>query len=476
MAKSRFKPTRTSIPGIYFIVGTAVATDRPEKIYYVSYYRHSKRHFEKTAFRESRTPVSRRHDPGAGGGDPDGSHPREGAPEQGAARVRAGGYGGGGWALDDRAAMDGIRRATIPRQGRLHGPGELRKPPQRTIRGEGTFRARAAGRGPPPRQVLEDALPRRDREQGAFRKARGGGMLCGVRKTNDAMRGYGIGSGPLTGRTIRNPNQLKTQLQQLPEIRDGGDQTLPQGDGGLPPQLLLRQGDVRAAADRVVLGKRTEDDLGLRPGELLHHRRQLEDAELLGVAHVHRPHDLVLVHHRHHAPDEVVHIAERARLAPRAKEGDRLSFQRLDDEVGDYAAVVGVHPGAVSVEDADHADLQLVLAVIVEEEGLRAPLPLVIACPGSDGVHVPPVRLPLRVFRRAAIHLGGGGLKDAHLQALGQAQHVDGAVHAGLRRLHGVELVVDRRGGAREVVDLADLDVEGPGDVVAHQIEHRVSE
>jgi len=46
MAKNRFKPTRTSIPGIYFIVGTAVATDRPEKIYYVSYYRHSKRHFE----------------------------------------------------------------------------------------------------------------------------------------------------------------------------------------------------------------------------------------------------------------------------------------------------------------------------------------------------------------------------------------------------------------------------------------------
>ena len=59
MAKSRFKPTRTSIPGIYFIVGTAVATDRPEKIYYVSYYRHSKRHFEKAGrqYQDAMTPA-----------------------------------------------------------------------------------------------------------------------------------------------------------------------------------------------------------------------------------------------------------------------------------------------------------------------------------------------------------------------------------------------------------------------------------
>ena len=60
--------------------------------------------------------------------------------------------------------------------------------------------------------------------------------------------------------------------------------------------------------------------------------------------------------------------------------------------------------------------------------------------------------------------------------ALGEAQHVDGAVHAGLGRLHRVVLVVDRRGRAGEVVDLVDLDVEREGHVVAHQLEARVAE
>jgi hypothetical protein len=59
---------------------------------------------------------------------------------------------------------------------------------------------------------------------------------------------------------------------------------------------------------------------------------------------------------------------------------------------------------------------------------------------------------------------------------LGQAQHVDGAVHAGLGGLHRVELVVDRRGRAGQVVDLVDLHVEREGDVVAHQLEVRVAE
>lgn len=50
MSQTRFKPTRTNIPGVYFIMGTAVGTGKPERIYYVSYYRNGKRHFE--AFRE----------------------------------------------------------------------------------------------------------------------------------------------------------------------------------------------------------------------------------------------------------------------------------------------------------------------------------------------------------------------------------------------------------------------------------------
>ena len=41
-------------------------------------------------------------------------------------------------------------------------------------------------------------------------------------------------------------------------------------------------------------------------------------------------------------------------------------------------------------------------------------------------------------------------------------------------RLHGIVLVVDRRGRAGEVVDLVDLDVERERHVVAHQLEARM--
>ncbi len=44
----------------------------------------------------------------------------------------------------------------------------------------------------------------------------------------------------------------------------------------------------------------------------------------------------------------------------------------------------------------------------------------------------------------------------------------------GLGRLHRVVLVVDRRGRARQIVDLVDLDVEREGHVVADELEVRV--
>jgi hypothetical protein len=61
---------------------------------------------------------------------------------------------------------------------------------------------------------------------------------------------------------------------------------------------------------------------------------------------------------------------------------------------------------------------------------------------------------------RVAVDLAGRGLQDLARRPLGEAEHVDRAVHAGLGRLHRVVLVVDRRGRAGEVVDLVDLDVE----------------
>jgi hypothetical protein len=148
-------------------------------------------------------------------------------------------------------------------------------------------------------------------------------------------------------------------------------------------------------------------------------------------------------------------------------------LQRLDDEVGDDAPVIGVHARPIGVEDAGDPDLEAMLAEIVEEQGLGAALAFVVAGARPDRVDIAAIALGLRMQGRVAIDLGGRGLKDPGLEALGEAQHVDRADDAGLGGLHRIELIVDRRGRAGEVVDLVDLDKQRMGDVVAHRLEMR---
>ena len=123
-----------------------------------------------------------------------------------------------------------------------------------------------------------------------------------------------------------------------------------------------------------------------------------------------------------------------------------------------------------------HLDAYAVLAVIIETQGLGAALALVVAGAPAVRVDVGPIILGLRVDGRVAVDLARGRLQELSAQPLGQPQHVDGAEHAGLGRLHRIELVVHGRGGAREIVDLVDLDIEGEGYVVTQQLEVRVFE
>ena len=67
-------------------------------------------------------------------------------------------------------------------------------------------------------------------------------------------------------------------------------------------------------------------------------------------------------------------------------------------------------------------------------------------------------------------------MKNLRPDPLGQAEHVDRAVDAGLGRLDRVELVVDGRGRARQVVNLVHLQEKGMHDVVAQQLESLVAE
>ena len=71
-----------------------------------------------------------------------------------------------------------------------------------------------------------------------------------------------------------------------------------------------------------------------------------------------------------------------------------------------------MHPRAVGVEDPRDADVDAVLAVVVEEQRLGAALAFVVAGARADRVDAAPVALGLRVDRRVAVDLAGRGLED----------------------------------------------------------------
>ena len=149
------------------------------------------------------------------------------------------------------------------------------------------------------------------------------------------------------------------------------------------------------------------------------------------------------MHQTHKSFDQVVHIAKRAGLRAVAIEGDGLALQRLDDEVTHHAAVVGMHAWAIGVEDARDLDVHAVLAAVVEEQGFGAALAFVVAGTRADGVDLAQVAFGLRMDFGVAVDLAGGGLKDLRASALGQPQHVDRAMHAGLGGLYRIMLIVN---------------------------------
>ena len=60
-------------------------------------------------------------------------------------------------------------------------------------------------------------------------------------------------------------------------------------------------------------------------------------------------------------------------------------------------------------------------------------------------------------------------MQNLCMDAFGKAQHVNRAMHAGLCRLHWIALVMNRRCGTGQIVDLVDFDIERKCHVVAYQ-------
>jgi hypothetical protein len=262
--------------------------------------------------------------------------------------------------------------------------------------------------------------------------------------------------------------------EQLGKISDGAVKSIGQRDGGFPAEACFGEGDVRLALLGIVRRQWAEDDLGFATDFLQHLLGEGKHGEFTGIAEIDRTGEIVGFHELDEAADEVIDVAETARLLAVAVDGDVVAFERLDDEVGDDTAVIRQHARAVGVEDADDADVHAVLTVVVEEEGFSDTLALVIAGAGADGIDVAPVALGLGMHLRIAIDFRGGSLEHARLEAACEAEHVDGTHHGGLDRLDGVVLIMRRGGGAGEIVDLIHLDTEGVRDVMPDELKVRV--
>src|SRR6185312_2771963 len=198
----------------------------------------------------------------------------------------------------------------------------------------------------------------------------------------------------------------------------------------------LGEPDVRAAPGRVVHRYRPVHDPRTRTGEIDDALGEIDDRHLAGVAEVERSGQAGRGEHEFaDAFDQVVHVAERARLRAVAVNRERLVAQRLHDEIGDDAAIVQLHLRPEGVEDARDLDLHAVHALEVEKRRFRGALAFVVAGARTDRRNGAAVVLALRVHFRLAVHLAGRGLEDARFVQHRLAQHVERTIGAGAQGL-----------------------------------------
>src|SRR5690606_5446464 len=182
------------------------------------------------------------------------------------------------------------------------------------------------------------------------------------------------------------------------------------------------------------------------------------------------------VHKSCDALDQILDIAERARLGAVAVKRYRLPLQRLYDKVRNHPPIIGMHAGTVGVEYASNANVDAKLAMIVKEQSFGAALALVITGSRTDRIDAATIAFYLRVDSRITVDFACRCLKHARPRPFGQAKHVNRTMYAGLDGLHRIELVVYRRGGTSEIVNLVDFDIERKGNVVPEELKTRLIE
>jgi hypothetical protein len=206
------------------------------------------------------------------------------------------------------------------------------------------------------------------------------------------------------------------------------------------------------------------------------HLSEFQHRKLAGVTDIHRADGLFLIHQTQKAFNQIIDIAKRASLRAVTIDRDVFALERLYDEIGNHPPIVRMHARTVSIKDPHDPDIDAVLTVIVEKQGLGAALALVVARPHTDGINVPPIRFRLRVYGGIAVNFTRAGLEYSSANAFGQTEAIDCAHHRRLGGLDGVILVVWWRSRSRQIVDLVDLVFKRIDHIVPDQFKVRVTE
>ena len=181
-----------------------------------------------------------------------------------------------------------------------------------------------------------------------------------------------------------------------------------------------------------------------------------------------------MVHQTHKSLNEVIDITKRTRLSAVAVNGQILALQGLHNEIGNHPTIIRQHARTIGVENTDYPNINIVLAVIIEKQGLGTTLALIITCADADRIHTSAIRLRLGMHLGIAVDLGSRGLENPRTHPLGQAKAIDRTHDRCLGGLDRIVLVVRRRGRAGEVVNLIHLKLEGLNHIVPHELKVRV--
>ena len=129
-----------------------------------------------------------------------------------------------------------------------------------------------------------------------------------------------------------------------------------------------------------------------------------------------------------------------------------------------------MHTRTIGVENTHDFDVQPVLTVVVEKQGLGTPLAFVITTPYADGIHIAPVGFLLRMHFRIAVNLGRGCLENRNSETARQLQHVHCAEHVGPGSLNRVMLVMNGRCRARQIENRIDFKADRSCNIMTDQL------